>query len=239
MIDLLAIAPHPDDIELAAGGTVAILAAAGRRVVMLDLTQGERATRGTPELRREEADRAARILGAEAREGLALPDGGLVASDPTQLRAVVAAIRRHRPRLIITMHRNDDHPDHIEGDALVERAAYLAGLRNYPDPDQEPHRAERMLFAMGRRSFDPTLIVDVTPVYAKKREALEAFASQFHRDPGDSRATPISDPGFLERVEARDRLHGGRIGVAYGEPLLTREPLAIRGAANLLPEAGR
>ena len=233
MSDVLAIGPHPDDIELSAGGTVALLAASGRSVAIVDLTAGERATRGNPQSRAEEAAAAARALGVTDREGLGLPDGGVLARDPDQLAAVVDALRRHRPALVLTLHGNDDHPDHMEAAELVRRASYLAGLRNYPHAGNEPARPRRVLYAMGRRPFTPSLVVDVTAHYDAKRRALAAFASQFRRDPGDPLVTPISDPGFLELVEARDRTYGAMIGARYGEPFAEIGPAAARTAAAL------
>ncbi len=239
MSDVLALAPHPDDIELSAGGTVALLAAAGRSVAMVDLTRGERATRGTPELRAREAAAAAGALGVAERENLGLPDGGLSRHDPAQLEAVVEAIRRHRPRLVIAMHWNDDHPDHIEAGHLVRRAAYLAGLRNWPAPDREAARPGRVIFAMGRRPFTPSLVVDVTAHYEAKRRAVAAYASQFRRDAGDPLVTPISNPEFLARLEGRDRTYGGRVGAEFGEPFFEVGPVPVRDPAALLGEERR
>jgi bacillithiol biosynthesis deacetylase BshB1 len=234
--DVLGIGPHPDDMELAAGGTLALLAAAGYAVTLLDLTAGERATRGTPETRAREAAAAAAILGVQ-REGLDLPDGGVASTDPRQVEALVDALRRHRPRLVLAMHWADDHPDHREGAELVRRAVYLAGLYNYPAADAGRFRAGRVLYAMGRRAFEPTLIVDVGSVYPVKRRALESYRSQFTRDADDPRTTRISDPGFLARLEARDRLYGGRAGAEFGEPFFEEDPLRVRDPHTLVPES--
>lgn len=236
MADVIAVGPHPDDVELAAGGTLAGFAAEGHDVVLVDLTRGERATRGTPEGRAGEAELAARELGAAGRECLGIPDGGVSAGDPGQVAALVAAIRRHRPRLIVAMHWLDDHPDHVEGGRLVQRAVYLGGVRNYPEPGGDPHRPARVLFAMGRRPFEPTLIVDVSRHYPAKRRALAAYPSQFRREPDDPLVTPISEPGFLERLEARDRFFGGRIGAEFGEPFLETDPVGVRHPRDLLEE---
>jgi bacillithiol biosynthesis deacetylase BshB1 len=222
-------------MELGAGGTLALLSGAGLSVTLLDLTAGERATRGDPTTRAREAAAAAAALGAR-REGLSLPDGGVSARDPHQLAAVVDALRRHRPRLVLAMHWADTHPDHVEGGDLVRRAVYFSGLRNYPEPDSGPFRPGRVLFAMGRRSFEPTLIVDVGAVYAAKRRALEAYRSQFFRDADDPLVTPISDPGFLDRIEARDRHYGGRAGAAFGEPFYEADPPVVRDPRTLVPK---
>lgn len=233
MSDVLAIGPHPDDIELSAGGTVAHLAAGGHSVVLLDLTRGEMATRGTPETRDTEAARAAEILGV-TRECLGLPDGGVSSRSAEHLSRTVEAIRRHRPRLVLTLHWHDDHPDHIEGGELVRRAVYLSGLRNYPGSGSEPHRPARVLFAMGRRPFDPSVVVAVDAVYETKRKVLAAYASQFFREESDPLVTPISDPEFLHRVEARDRHYGAMIGAVYGEPFFERGPVPVGDPGDLL-----
>jgi bacillithiol biosynthesis deacetylase BshB1 len=232
--DVLAVAPHADDIELSAGGTIAMLSASGHDVVFLDLTRGEKATRGTPEKREKESRAAAAVLGAR-RECAGLPDAGVSANDPEHLAKLVEAIRVHRPRLLIAMHWNDDHPDHIEGGELVRRGVYLAGLRNYPAPDREPHRPRRTLFAMGRRPFDVKFVVDVTRYYETKRRALAEYVSQFRRDPDDPLVTPISDPEFLNHVEARDRYFGGLIGATFGEPFFEIGPSAVDSASTLIP----
>jgi len=236
MSDILAIGPHPDDVELAMGGTVALLTAAGRKVTVLDLTAGERATRGNRETRAHESERAAAALGA-TREGLGLPDLGVSARDPDSIARLVATLRRHRPSLVLALHPDDDHPDHVEGGELVIRAVYLSGLRNFPAGEGPPFRPPRVLFGMGRRSFSPSLVVDVSSVYEKKREALAAYTSQFARPAGDQLTTPISDPGFLPFVEARDRVYGQSIDVEFGEPFFSRQPWDIKTAGALAGEA--
>jgi LmbE family N-acetylglucosaminyl deacetylase len=140
---------------------------------------------------------------------------------------------------VIAAHGDDDHPDHREGAELVRRAIYLSGLNRFGSGDREPYRPERLLFAMGRRPFLPSLIVDVTDTYPVKRNALAAFASQFHRAEGDRLVTPISDSGFLPGIEARDRYFGSLIGVTFGEAFLDRGPVAVMHAVSLMGEDGR
>jgi bacillithiol biosynthesis deacetylase BshB1 len=213
-----------------------MLAASGASVVLLDLTRGERATRGTRETRRAEAESAAAALGVSGRECLDLPDAGLDSRSQDHLAQVVAALRRHRPRLVLAMHWNDDHPDHMEGGELVRRATYLAGLRNYPEEGGDPFRPARVLYAMGRRPFTPGLVVDVSAHYGAKRAALAAYRTQFTRDDDDALVTPISESGFLEFLEARDRYFGGGIGAEYGEPFFEVGPARARSVTDLIPE---
>lgn len=229
MADVLAVGPHPDDVELAAGGTLARLVRCGHHVHLADLTAGERSTRGTPELRADEADRARRAIGADARIAVGLPDGGVDARDPEQIAALVDVLRRIRPGLVIAMHWNDDHPDHREGGDLVRRAVYLSGLRNYPGRDGNAFRPQRVIYAMGRRPFTPSLVVDVSGDYGTKRAAVAAYRSQFHREADDPLVTPISDPSFLPRLEGRDRYYGGMIGVEFGEPFFHEGPWPVPG----------
>jgi len=235
MSDVLGIAPHPDDLELSAGGTVAGLVQSGHSVVFVDLTEGERGTRGTREIRRREAEAAAAVLGLAGRETLGFPDGGLNAHDRSQLETAVDAVRRHRPKLVLTMHENDEHPDHQEAAMLVRRAVYLAGLKNWPRENSTPHRIQSLLFAMGRRSFDPSLIVNIENTYVVKRKAMAAYHSQLHRDLKDPNVTPISEPGFLKALEARDRYHGSIIGAEFGEAFWSDRPWALPAEALVRP----
>ena len=231
-VDVLALAPHPDDIELCCGGTMILLADSGYQVGLIDLTRGEKATRGTPEIRAREAETARGILGALFRKNLGLPDLGIDSRSAEQLQAVVEAIRRHRPRLVLISSEHDRHPDHVEAAHLVERAAYVAGLSEYAAAGS-PWRPQKVGFYMGRVVFEPKVIVDVSAVFERKMQAAAAFQSQFFRDPDDPRVTPISEPGYLERLAARFRHFGSRIGVEYGEPFDFREPFGV-GSADAL-----
>lgn len=238
-LEVLAFAPHPDDLELCCGGTLIRLADAGYGVGLVDLTRGEKGSRGTPEIRAREAEAARRILGARERLNLGLPDLGVNSREAGQIRRVVEVVRRYRPKLVFVCSEHDHHPDHVEAAHLVERAIYTAGLWSYDAPG-EPHRPARLLFYMGRIVFEPRLVVDVTTVYPRKLRAAACFDSQFVRDPEDPIKTPISDPGFMEQVTARFRHYGSRIGVEYGEPFDLREPFGLRTIDALLdgPPAG-
>lgn len=231
-VDVLAVAPHPDDAEIGCGGTLLLCADSGYRVGLLDLTRGESGTLGTPEIRALEAEEARRALGACLRLNLGLPDTGVDARSPEQLRAVVGALRRLRPRLVLVSSEHDRHPDHIEAAHLVERACFFAGIAGY-DAEGAPFRPARLLFYMGRLAFEPKVVVDVTSVFERKMEAVVKFRSQFFRAPGDTRETPISVPGFVARLGARFQHFGGRIGVEYGEPFDMREPFGLSGIQGL------
>ncbi len=225
--DVAAFFAHPDDAELVAGGTLAREASRGRRVALVDLTRGESGSRGTPETRAAEAEEAARILGVSQRETLGLPDGGL--SDTTEQRAaVVAALRRLRPRVVILPHAEQRHPDHAAAGRIVYDAAFLAGLRNHR-PDLGPaFRPRKLLYGLATgETFDtrPTLVVDITATWEKKIAAVLAFRSQFTPEAGESVSMPFDR--FRENVELAARRHGQRIGVRYGEGFITREPLAV------------
>jgi bacillithiol biosynthesis deacetylase BshB1 len=226
MLDVLAFGPHPDDLELCCGGTLLRLVDAGHAVGLVDLTRGDRGTRGTPEIRMAEAEAARAAMGVRHRTNLGFPDLGVDARDRAQLRAVVEAIRRHRPRLVLTCSEHDHHPDHVEGAHLVERAVYVAGLAGF-EADGAPFRPARLLFYMGRVVFEPKLIVDITSVWERRKAVAACFHSQFFREPGDPKVTPISEPGFMDQVAARFRHFGSRIGVTYAEPFDLREPFGL------------
>ena len=233
-LDALFVGAHPDDVELTSGGLAALLASHGHRVGIVDLTRGERASRGTVEERAREAAEAARALGVEGRECLGLPDTGLDRSNPAQLAAVVACLRRARPRLVGAPDRDDEHPDHVEASHLVVRACYFAGLARYEAPG-ERHRPERLLFALYRGDVRAQLVVDVSPVWERRRAAIAAHRSQL--DPARGPSTYLTAPGFLAAIEARARNFGTLIGVVYGEGYRGRGPLAVSDARLLLSGA--
>ena len=221
--DVLAVGAHPDDVELGCGGTVARLAAAGRRVGILDLTAGELGTRGTVEIRHREAAAAATALGAHWRVCLELPDGGLTASDQAHLGAIVRALRKSAPRLLLLPHPDDPHPDHRAASELVRRAAFLAGVALFA-PDSAPVVRPRtiLLYPGPRQLLAPSIVVDVSRWYQAKRRALAAHASQF--DPGVGPATHLASGHFLAAIEGRDRATGNTVGCELAEGFATDGP---------------
>jgi bacillithiol biosynthesis deacetylase BshB1 len=223
--DVLAVGAHPDDVELGCGATVARLAAAGRRIAILDLTAGEMGTRGDVETRARESRAAATALGAAWRDCLSLPDGGLNGGDDGQVAAVVGALRAAVPRVVLMPDDRDAHPDHAAAAALLRRGAFLAGVGKYRPERGAPWRPNLLLAYPGPRQLPaPALVVDVTAAYAAKRLALAAHASQF--EPSAGTATHLASGHFLAAIEGRDRACGNLIGAEFGEGFAAAGALA-------------
>ncbi len=236
-LQILAVGAHPDDVEISCGGTLAVAARQGYSVGILDLTRGELSTNGTVEERAAEAAEAAGLLGVRVRRNADLPDGGINPLDPEQVRSVVRILRALRPSILLTHAPMDRHPDHVEASRIVDRAWYLAGLRQFdPGGEAAPHRAEGRYHFASRIGFQPTFVVDVTPAWEEKRRAILAHRSQVSRGAA-SRVTPLNDPEFLARIEARARHFGSQIGVLHGEPFLATEPIGFRTLEALLRSA--
>uniref|UniRef100_A0A7V1ZHG6 Bacillithiol biosynthesis deacetylase BshB1 n=1 Tax=Thermoanaerobaculum aquaticum TaxID=1312852 RepID=A0A7V1ZHG6_9BACT len=230
--ELVVFAAHPDDAELACAGTLAAFVHGGGRAAIVDLTGGERASRGTVELRRQEAEAAARVLGA-SRFCLELPDAGLSGSSGEQRAAVVKALRALKPAFVLLPHPHDPHPDHREAGVLVQAAAFLAGVRGFLPELGEPHRPRLLLAYPGpRQAGEPTVVVEVTPYYPQKRQALACYRSQFA--PGEGHPTQLASGFFLEAMEGRDRAFGNLIGVPWAEGFFALGPLSGKALGAFL-----
>lgn len=221
--------PHPDDVELFAGGTAARLRRLGHRVVICDLSRGELASNGTPELRAFEAAAAARILGAE-RIGLDLPDGGLCATDDAQVRALASVVRQVRPQVVFAPAARGRHPDHEAACQLVRQAVFFANLRNAPIPG-ERHRVDVTMHYLCRVAVRPNVLVPLAPEdVSAKREAIAAHASQVGAGrasaagalvaEGPLHATLVGRADLFDALAARDGYWGGHAGVAAAEPFV-------------------
>ena len=230
-VDVLAIAPHPDDVEMGCGGTMLKLRKMGYTTGIVDLTAGELGTRGTRKLRTEEAENASKILGVSFRTNLDLGDGHLINNDSTR-KAVVKTIRESRPQLILTSHWIDDHPDHVQCGYLVKDAVYLAGLYNYL-PEIEYHRTKGAAYFLGRdvplSTIQPMFLVDITDEFPQKMEAIKAYTSQIYQADPDTNEpeTPLSHPEFLTIFETRGRFYGRMIDCKYAEPFFIKYPPKI------------
>jgi bacillithiol biosynthesis deacetylase BshB1 len=222
-VDLLAFGPHPDDIEIGAGGIVARHAALGFSVGLCDLTQGEMGSNGTVEERADEAAAAARMLGAAWRENLRWPDRH-IGKDPAHLEEAVAFIRRHRPRVIAVPYWSDRHPDHIASSAVLTEAAFNSGLRRYP-AEGEAWRPEWICYYFLNESAPPSFVVDVTDHYEQKRHALDCHVSQFGTSARDTVATRLNTRLFRQMIESRDAQFGAAAGVTWAEGIVVREPI--------------
>lgn len=225
-LDLLAIAPHPDDVELTSGGTMLKMAQAGYRTGILDLTRGETGTRGTPETRLREADRAGKLLGAKIRRNLGLPDAHLEVND--QYKAAIAeVIREFEPRTIILPYWEGRHPDHYTAARLGYEACFVAGLKNYA-LGGEAFRPHKIIYAAAYADVRPTFAVDITAQYEGRRRAILAYASQF-RPPKKERRSKVPLPldKLEERMSLQARHYGNMIGVKYAEGFVVKEILRV------------
>ena len=225
-VDLLAFGPHPDDVEIGAGGILARHGRMGYQCGIVDLTAGEMGSNGTVEERRLEAQKAKDILGCVTRVCLDLPDAHLE-TDRDSLYKVVSALRVHRPAVVLAPYFKDDrHPDHSVTGELVRRAVYLSGLRRLP-VDGEPFRPRKLLFFLLSVQREPDFIVDVTSVYDQKEEAMRAHQSQFYHHRSDREPTLVNDPFFIRHIKSRDSYFGSLIGTAWGEGLVVNDKPAI------------
>lgn len=235
-LDVLAVAAHPDDIELSVGGTLIKLAEMGYRTGVLDLTRGEAGTRGTPETRAEEATHAAQALGLALRENLDLGDAHVWLNEESRTR-MVRALRRLRPRIVFTQHWEDPHPDHAHTSQIVREAAHLAGLAKYDaEAGLERFRPSCVAYFLFPRTVAPTFIVDISAASARKWEAIRCHASQFYDPQSQAPSSRVSTQQFLDEIEARDRYFGALIGATHGEGFFVREALNVSDPIALLAQ---
>jgi bacillithiol biosynthesis deacetylase BshB1 len=226
-VDLLVFGPHPDDIEVGLGGTVARHAADGLRVGLCDLTAGEMGSNGTPDERLAEAETARAVLGAAWRENLRWPDRG-IGKDPGHLEQAVAFIRRHRPRTIAVPYWSDRHPDHAAASSVLTEAAFNAGLRRYR-AEGEAWKPDWMCYYFINDSTSPSFVIDVSDAYDRKREALDCHKTQFQRASPATADTRLNTPLFRQLIESRDAQFGALAGVRWAEGLIVRE-LMVRSS---------
>jgi len=225
-IDLLAIAAHPDDVELTCGGTLVKAVKAGYKTGIIDLTRGEMGTRGTPETRAAEAAAAAEVIGVSERLNAGLPDAGVQNTDESR-QVLVPLIRQLKPRVVILPFPVGRHPDHRIGSELGRDACFLSGLKNYP-VDGNAHKPEKILYALAYREdpVKPSFVVDISDEFDTKLQSIKCYASQF--DTVDS-AGEIFPTGqhLYELVATQNAHYGSLIRTAYGEPFMTHETVRI------------
>jgi len=225
-IDLLAIAAHPDDVELTSGGTMLKMAQAGYRTGILDLTKGETGTRGTPEIRLREAARAAKILKVSVRRNLGLPDARLEMREEYKM-AIAEVIRELQPHTVILPYWEARHPDHYHASALGYEGCFLAGLKRLP-VEGEAFRPFKILYSTAYANVRPTFVVDISAQYEQRKRAILAYGSQFK--PTSSKKKGGVHLGLDELHDEMNQLarhYGQMIGVRYGEPFLVKELMKV------------
>jgi bacillithiol biosynthesis deacetylase BshB1 len=231
-LDLLAIAAHPDDVELTCGGTLLKMAQHGYKTGILDLTAGEMGTRGTPEIRAKEAARAAKLLSVKWRGTLGVPDSDVQSSRGHKLR-LAAVLRQLRPKTVILPYWEARHPDHYHASTLGYEACFLAGLKQLPI-EGEAFRPFKILYSSSYADVRPTFIVDITAQYEQRRKAILAFASQFRPGKGEKGGNVHL---AIDRLEAEmnqlARHYGQMIGVNYGEPFLQKELMKVEDVVKM------
>lgn len=239
-VDVLAFGAHPDDTELSCAGTLASLIQSGKKAAVVDLTRGEMGSRGTPELRKKEAEKATEILGLHARENLGLPDTELVNNRYHQ-KAIIQKIRKYRPHICLIPTPHDRHPDHSNASALLVDAIFYSGLvkietKGADGNIQEPFRPSHVLHFMQHDHFDPDFVFDISDTLDIKEKAIMAFSSQFNvEDPGNEPETYISDPDFIKSLRAKSEYFGHMAGYKYGEGFLyARKPFPLKNLDFLL-----
>jgi bacillithiol biosynthesis deacetylase BshB1 len=231
-IDVLAFGPHPDDVELFCGGTLLRLRELGHSTAIVDLSRGELASAGTPELRAQEALAAAALMQLSFRDNLGLPDGGIDAGSRQQLDAVVSVLRAHKPELVLVPDSRERHPDHVATSELVTKALFFAGLRKYEgatlghDTRHTRYVPRQVLYYAMRYRMTPSFVMDTSSVWERKLAAIACHASQVNRPSGGD-ATLVSSPDMLHALAARDAYYGSMIGVRYGEPLRSASMLGL------------
>ncbi len=232
-VDILAIGVHPDDIELGCSGTLINEIKRGKKVAIVDLTQGELGTRGTVETRYQEAADAAAIIGAITRENLKMRDGFFRNDEEHQLQ-LIQILRKYQPEIVIGNILNDRHPDHGRAGHLISDACFLSGLakietRGEQGQLQPKWRPKYFLQYLQDWYHEPDLLIDISDVFEQRMKAIQAYATQFHTSAGNSEGpqTYISTPDFLDSVVARARMLGKRIGVKYAEGFITDKKIGL------------
>lgn len=230
-VDILVISAHPDDAELSCSATAAKHVAEGKKVGIVDLTQGELGTRGTVETRASEAEEGRKILGAVFRENLGLADG-FFANDQAHQLEIIKAIRSYQPEIVLTNAIRDRHPDHGRAAALVKDACFYAGLRKISTikegKEQTAWRPKKVLHFIQTQYVQPDIVVDVSEHWETKMTAIKAFKSQFNSG-GSEPQTILTTPLFLNFIEARGKEFGHAIGAAYGEGFTVNQQIGVNG----------
>ncbi len=235
-LDIVAFGAHPDDVELGCSGTIAKEIALGKKVGIIDLTRGELGTRGTKEIRDEEAKKAAEILGVQVRENLNMRDGFFINDESHQLE-IIRIIRKYRPDIVLCNAIDDRHIDHGKGSKLVSDACFLSGLRKIEtslnDQIQEAWRPKLVYHYIQWKNLEPNFVVDISEFIDAKMNAVLAYSSQFYDPNSNEPESPISSKNFIDSVMYRAQDLGRIIGVKYAEGFTVERYIAVESLSNL------
>lgn len=224
-LDILAFGAHADDVEIGMAGTIAKYASRGMKIGICDLTKAELSSNGTVERRQIEAQAAAQVLGVQVRKTLNFPDRGIYINDES-IRNVVDVIRCFRPKLVFAPYFEDRHPDHGNCARLIEEAVFSAGIKKYNSNGIFPaHKPSNLYFYMINGFHKPDFVIDISMYFEKKRASLQSYQSQFERG-ADTVETPLVN-GYVESVEARERLFGKEVGIRYAEGFKVKRPILV------------
>jgi bacillithiol biosynthesis deacetylase BshB1 len=236
-IDILAFGAHPDDVELSCSGLLLIEALQGKKIGIIDLTEGELGSRGDAATRKSESADASKILGVQFRENLGLEDGFFINDKSSQLK-IIHIIRKYQPNLILCNAPHDRHPDHGKGAKMVADAAFLSGLVKIETFEgsnkQAPWKPCYIFNYIQDTYIEPDFIVDITPVFETKLSSIKAYTTQFFNPQVEGPETYISKPEFLEHLIGTNKLMGKKIGTTYGEGYLSEKKLGLQSLTNLV-----
>ena len=236
-VDILAIGAHPDDVELGCGGTIAKLISEGKKVAIIDLTEGELGTRGTNETRAQEAATASEILGISARENLKMKDGFIINSQEYQFR-IIEMIRKYQPEIVLCNAIDDRHPDHAKAAKLVSDACFLSGLvkikTDYEGESQKSWRPKQVFHYIQWKNIEPDFVMDISGFLDKKIEACLAYKTQFYDPTSTEPMTPIATKDFLESLTYRAQDLGRLSGVEYAEGFTTEKLLVFKNFEGII-----
>lgn len=227
-MDAVFIGTHPDDAELTCGGTIIKLVQAGKKVAVIDLTEGELSTRGTLRIREQETIAATKKLGINCRYNLKLKDSNIINNSKNR-KLLINIIRKLRPRIVFAPYPNDRHPDHIYAANFVRDALFYSGLSKIKTGKLEPFRPKGVFYYRHNYDIPISFIFDISDTFYKKMEVIKCYKSQFYNEKGESNEpeTFISTERFLKDIEIRARFFGFKIGVEFGEPYFCYEPLIM------------
>ena len=236
MVDILAFGAHPDDVELSAGGTLIKQIKNGSTVGIVDLTMGEMGTRGTKEIRATEAENAMKIIGANFRENLEMPDSFIDLSKKS-IEKVVQAIRTHKPKIVLCNAIKDRHPEHRIASKLVSKACFISGLTKFETfidgKKQDSHRPKNIYHYIQDQWINPDFVMDISDEIDQKIKAIKAFESQFYNPKSSEPNTPISSKDFLDSIMSKANLMGRTIDKSFGEGFTVERPIGTSDLMNL------